>query len=198
MTGQTRPLMLGLVGPIGAGKDTAARYLQDQHAFSPIAFADPVRDMLGALAEHVDVDGAWLVERALKEQPMPVLGRSYRQLARSLGTEWGRQLVRADLWISIAEHKARQALARGENVLLTDVRYLDEASWLRSLGGRLVALQRDGCAFHHGAHGSEAHGIELQLEAEHGITNHSTPAHLYDQLDVLIDRLRTTTNGVTP
>jgi hypothetical protein len=184
----TPPLLLGLVGPIGAGKDTAAAYLEDQYGFVAIAFADPVRDMLGALAEHADVDGAWLTERALKEQPMPVLGRSYRELARSLGTSWGRNLLNQSWWVRIAHHKFTQARARGDNVVVTDVRHLNEAEWLRGNGGYLVSIERDGRQFNSLAHDSELQAASLI--AAHSVTNSSTPSHLHDQLDVLIERLR--------
>jgi hypothetical protein len=190
------PLLLGLVGPIGAGKDTAAAYLRDHYAFVSVAFADPVRDMLGALVEHVDGSGAWLTDRALKELPMPVLGRSYRELARSLGTAWGRELLGADWWVRIADHKLRNARTCGDNLVVTDVRHLNEAAWLRAHGGRLVAITRDGHAFN-----SLDHDSELQaacIECEHVISNSTTPAHLHDQLDLVVERLRratTTTEG---
>ena len=51
MSAPLPPLVLGLCGPAGAGKGTAAAYLQDAYAFVPIAFADPLLDMLGATFE---------------------------------------------------------------------------------------------------------------------------------------------------
>lgn len=189
------PLILGLLGAIGAGKDTAAKYLQESHGFTGIGFADPVRDMLGALAEHVDVGGEWLVERALKELPMPVLGRSYRDLARSLGTGWGREQVRLDLWLAIARHKADQALARGEPVLLTDVRHVNEWRWLQAAGGQLVLVLRDGHEFNAAEHDSEHQAAALC--PDHVVTNNATRAHLHDQLDVLVARLRATPSFTT-
>lgn len=185
----TPPFVLALLGAIDAGKDTAARYLEEQYAFTAFGFADPGRDMLGALAEHVDVGGEWLTERALKEHPMPVLGRSYRDLARSLLTGWGREQVAVDLWVRIADHKARQALERGENVLLTDLRHVNEWRWLQRLGGQVVLVQRDGRAFDAAAHDSELQASSLC--PDHTVTNNATTAHLYDQLDVLMGRLRT-------
>lgn len=188
MTAPAPPLLIGLTGPIGAGKDTTALYLEEQYAFAVTAFAEPILDMLGALVEHVDVDGAWLVERALKALPMPVLGRSYRELARSLGEHWGRNHLGQRWWIHIADHKWRQARDRGDNLVITDVRYANEAAWLRGNGGHLVGLQRDGCAFDPQAHESELQASEL--EPEHQLRNHSTRAHLYDQIDALMQTLR--------
>ena len=188
MSAAAKPLVLGLCGPAGAGKDTAATYLEDQYAFTVIGFADPMLDMLGALAEHVDVGGEWLIERSLKEQPMPILRHSYRALARGLGTGWGREQVSAELWVRIAAYKLLRALDRGENVLVTDVRYLNEAHWLASMGGRLVGLARDGAQWRPGEHSSEADGGHLPLWRS--ISNNSSWAHMYDQLDTVVDALR--------
>lgn len=184
----TPPLLIGLTGPIGAGKDTAAAYLEDQYAFCVTAFAEPILDMLGALAQHVDVDGAWLTERVLKEQPLPVLGRSYRQLARSLGDQWGRYGFGMHWWVNIVDHKWIQAHQRGDNLVITDVRYANEAAWLARNGGTLVGLQRDGCEFAPLAHESELQAS--QLKPHHIITNNGSREHLYDKLEVLIARLR--------
>jgi hypothetical protein len=186
----TPPLLLGLVGPIGAGKDTAAAYLHDHYAFVEVAMADPVRDMLGALIEHVDVDGDWLTDRALKELPMPVLGRSYRELARSLGTAWGRKLLGTSWWVNVADHKLRNARICGDNLVVTDVRHANEAAWLRARGGQLVAITRDGHRFYPADHDSE--GEAASLECEHVVSNSATTAHLHDQLDLVVQRLRRT------
>jgi hypothetical protein len=95
-----RPLLIGLTGRAGAGKSTVASILSDQFAFFELAFADPIQNMVGTLFAEGGIDGAWMVERALKEKPT-VLGFSYRHLAQSLGTEWGRGLA-PDFWLRIA------------------------------------------------------------------------------------------------
>jgi hypothetical protein len=104
---QPQPLLLGLIGNAGAGKDTVAAFLEDEHAFERIGFADPVLDMVLALFNAAGIDGAWAVERSLKELPTPVLNTSYRRLAQSLGTQWGRELIGPELWVTIAAHRHR-------------------------------------------------------------------------------------------
>lgn len=180
------PLLLGLTAPAGSGKDTVARYLEGRYAFACIGFADPVRDMLGALLEHVDVDGAWLVEHALKELPMPVLGRSYRELMQSLGTEWGRNTLQQGFWLLVAEHKLRQARERGDNLCFTDVRFPNEAAWLRAQGGQLVRVYR------HAAPAVRAHESEQHIDAlgaEHTLLNDSSLGALEHRIDALMERL---------
>lgn len=193
MSAPTPPLLLGLTGRAGAGKDTVAAYLEAQYAFAPIGFADPIRDMLGVLLQHVEVDGAWLCERDLKELPAPVLGLSYRALAQTLGTEWGRSL-RADLWLRIGEYRTNQRLDAGDNVVLCDVRFPNEAAWLKAAGGVLVRVERDSVADVR-AHESEQH--TSALEADHVIENNSSLGALEHRIDALMDRLRTTTGAAS-
>lgn len=140
----SRTLIIGLCGPAGAGKDTVRRILEDAHGFWGLAFADPVRDMARALLSHVYAEHA-AERRELKETPVPVLGASYRQIAQTLGTEWGRQTIRPTLWIDIAMAKVRLAAAQGRrHIVISDVRFPDEMEAIRSIGGVIWAVTRPG------------------------------------------------------
>lgn len=181
------PLLLAFTGRAGAGKDTAAAYLEDHYAFTVIAFAEPLLDMGHALAHHADVDGAWLTERALKEKPMAVLGISYRNFARTVADALRR--FDENFFARIAVHRARQAMALGSNVVITDLRYPNEAEALRPLGAQLVRITRPTAELAPVAHhSSEAH-TDL-LPVQHRIGNHGSPAALLDQLDDLMHQLR--------
>jgi hypothetical protein len=183
-----KPLIVGLTAPAGTGKSSAATLLEEHYAFCPIGLADPILDMLCALAEHVDVPSDWAIERALKEQPMPVLGRSYRELAQTLGDEWGRAHFGADFWVRIADHKLEQVLTQGDNVVITDIRRPNEAAWLRRRGGVLVRIERDGHIAPVRTHASEAEYAALQ--PEHTVRVGLTNAHTLYQLDTIVSQLR--------
>ena len=140
----TRPIIIGLTGPAGAGKDTVRTVLEEEHGFYGLAFADPVRAMARALLEHVYCEH-YASRRDLKETPPPVLGVSYREIAQTLGTEWGRRTIRESLWIDIAMSQARLALARGQRrIVISDVRFENEAKAIRAMGGRIWLVRRDG------------------------------------------------------
>lgn len=181
------PLVLAIIGRIGAGKDTAARILEDQYAFEPIGFADPLLDMACTLANHVDVDGAWCIERELKDEPMPVLGLSYRQFARTVA-----DALRANdpaFFARIAAYRARQAIERGNNVVFTDLRYPQEAAAIAALGAYLVRITRpDADAAPNDGHSSEQHIDTLQ--AQYGIDNSGSGLALGDQIDWLVAEMR--------
>ncbi|GAB1389891.1 MAG: hypothetical protein AMXMBFR78_11610 [Rubrivivax sp.] len=181
-----RPLLIGLIGRAGAGKDTVAGYLEDEHAFERIGFADPIRDMVLALFNRAGIPEAWASERALKEQPTG-LGVSYRRIAQTLGTEWGRSCIAPDLWIRIAALQLDQCVLQQHAVVISDVRFANEAAWIRQRGGVLVRVLRDGppaAADHISEH-------ELaNLQVDHELLNHGGLETLFDQVERLIEPLR--------
>lgn len=187
------PLLLGLCGPAGAGKDTAADYLVDAHGFARWAFAEPMRTMLEALLSECGLDYAHCFEPGLKEQRIPGLQRSYRELAQTLGTEWGRQLQGEDFWLRCAglctglqhEDPARNEPVH-DAIVFSDVRFPNEAAWLRARGGVLVRVERPDLEPVR-THVSEQ--LLDQLQPEHTVHNTGGLGHLQGQLDALIPAL---------
>ena len=140
----TKPLLIGLTGLAGSGKDTVRSLLEQDHDFDGIAFADPIRDMLGVLLDSMEIPRDWMIERDLKEQDIPSLGVSYRKMAQALGTEWGRAL-NSNLWLDIAAEKIRVCQQYGNpGVVISDVRFVNEAQWIKSKGGVIWRILRPG------------------------------------------------------
>jgi len=97
--------------------------------------------------------------QARKEQVIPALGVSPRRLMQTLGTEWGRQLINPDLWLILAK---QLLLNYGPGMVIADVRFENEAAWVREQGGRVIHIERpDNVTVE--AHASEA-GIEFKGE----------------------------------
>ena len=178
------PLIIGLTGLAGVGKDTAAAYLHLHHRFEVHSFASPLRSMLETLCTDAGIDYAYCHERHLKEQPMPGLGVSYRHLAQTLGTEWGRKCIAPDLWVRLAE------LALGlpdhpvhDRIVITDVRFANEAAMIRGHRGVLVRIVRDVDPVRDHVSESEAAGL-VQWRT---LYNTGSREYLFDQIDVLMD-----------
>lgn len=134
----TQPRVIGLAGYAGSGKNAAA----DATGGHVIGFADP---LYAALAVMLGVPEEQLRARATKELPM-ACGKSPRDLLRTLGTEWGRQLVREDLWVWRARQRIEAAGRQGiALVVVADVRFPNEAAYIRDeLGGEIWWVDRPG------------------------------------------------------
>lgn len=142
MANKEKPILLGTAGKARAGKDTVAKILQGiiGGPVVTVAFATPIKEgvkaMFNLTEEHVN--------GALKEVFIPELGASPRRLLQLVGTEFGRGMLRADIWVQVAKRKILEELAKGNNVVVTDVRFENEAAMIRELGGCMWHVTRPG------------------------------------------------------
>lgn len=136
-----RPLWLvGLAGNIGSGKSEAARMIPE--AFH-LQWADPIYRGLAAM---FGVPEETLRDRDQKERPLDGLGVTPRLLARTLGTEWGRELIHADVWVRLAMRTVDRVAAAGKvNVFaICGTRFPNEAAAIRERGGEVWWIDRPG------------------------------------------------------
>lgn len=172
--------LIGLTGYAGTGKDTVRAILQAQHGFTGLAFADPIRAMLRELLTSNGISDACMDDRALKEAVIPLLGVSYRQLAQTLGTEWGRSL-RSDFWLRVAgAYMADLEDAGHTHFVISDVRFANEAAWVRQRGGLIWRVQRAQAPAVN-PHISES-GVD-QIKPDWTIHNDGTPVDLAEVVD---------------
>ncbi|KXJ59498.1 MAG: hypothetical protein AXW14_15470 [Alteromonas sp. Nap_26] len=127
----SKPIVIGLAGQKGAGKNYAATILRNHaesmgYTVAEIAYADPIKEMLkvglGLTDEHFATQEA-------KETVIPQFGVSPRYLMQTLGTNWGRDLVNNNLWLIVTG--AKIDLSKVDVVLVTDVRFDNEAGQIR-------------------------------------------------------------------
>lgn len=178
--------LIGFTGKAGVGKDTCAGYLKDYHDWSRYAFAGPIKAALEAMGfprREFDIDGT-------KDEVIPGLGVSYRKLAQTLGTEWGRAL-HPDFWLVLAK---RFYFAQGglgsPGLAISDVRFNNEAEWIRSVGGVIVHIEgpaRRPIATDGAGHASEA-GVE-RLPGDVIVNNFGDWVSLTSQLEGILDSL---------
>jgi hypothetical protein len=170
-----RGVVVALSGLAASGKSTAAEYLDRHHGFVRHRFAAPLKDMMRALGlteRHIEGD--------LKEVPCDLLcGRTPRWAMQSVGTEWGRDLIHPDLWVSIWKARALASLEAGLNVVAEDCRFPNEADAVRALGGRVIRLKGRG-----GIGGS--HASENLPEPDMTVWNNGPLEILHARLDGLV------------
>lgn len=135
--------VIGLVGKKRSGKDTAADWMTKGCPLSAkIAFADPLKNAMVALLGCKSVED--MEAEFGKEDPIPFLGGvSLRKMYQTLGTEWGRRLIHSHLWIKLMDRRLDQLEKEGfELVVVSDVRFENEAEYLRNRGARMVHIVR--------------------------------------------------------
>lgn len=130
--------LIGLTGKAGSGKDTFAGMLNKHVKFEPYSFAGPLKDaccgLFGWTRHQIDHD------RDFKEAVDPRWGFSPRRAMQLMGTEYGRQMLRDDIWIHMAKIRLNETGKAG--LLVTDVRFENEATWIREEGGLLIHIER--------------------------------------------------------
>lgn len=184
-------MIIALCGLAGSGKNAVASILRRQHGFGVIAFADPIYDAVAAIT---GMHRRELEDRAIKEQVIPWLGKSPRELLQTLGTEWGRQTVRDDIWIQ----RAMQTAADYERVAICDCRFTNEAEAVLRAGGAVWQVRRRvaGLPGHAGQHASES-GIPDRLVSLR-IDNNGSLEDLESAVDAAYATLQNDTIKVSP
>jgi hypothetical protein len=140
-TGWPANSVIGLTGYAQSGKDTVASILVKKYGYRRVAFADKIRDFLyelnpmvacsptGYLQDLVNLVG-W--DKA-KQEPQ------VRRLLQDLGVS-GRKLLYPNVWVTAALTN----ISGGDRVVVTDVRFENEAEAVKHMGGQLWRVKRLG------------------------------------------------------
>jgi dephospho-CoA kinase len=133
-------VIIGLSGYASAGKDSVAQILVEKFGYKRMAFADAIRDILytldpltnnGLHLRTVVDDYGWDLAKQDNE---------IRRLLQVLGTEVGRNVFGDDVWVDVLISK----LEPMDKVVITDVRFPNEARELHNLAGEIWRVNREG------------------------------------------------------
>lgn len=139
----TDKILIGLKGLAGSGKDTVANYLIENHKFTKIAFADPLKNILSIITgwplEMIQGDSP--ESRKFRETVVhPDFGMTCRKMLQMIGTELFRNQFNKDIWLKIAKRTIINC--PGNKVVISDVRFPNEAEMIQELGGYIFNIER--------------------------------------------------------
>jgi hypothetical protein len=138
-------IIIGITGKKGCGKSTAAEtinsYGPGKLEFCRLSFAAPLKDMLETLLNAFNITDMYGLD---KEAPVPGIGCTLRHLYQSLGTEWGLKLIRPDLWVNAMATTIETYYPETARIVIDDVRFENEADYIRGKGGVIVHIERPG------------------------------------------------------
>lgn len=203
-------MIIGCVGFIGSGKDTAADYLVKEFGFQRDSFAATLKDAVAAVFgwDRELLEGRTKEAREWREQVDPwwsdrlgILELTPRWVLQHWGTEVCRNAFHNDIWIASLENKLRRS---GNNTVISDCRFRNEVAAIKNQSGRVIWIQRGivphwysiAAKANHGDESArrwlEAEGIHASeyswagTQFDHVVENNGSITSLYSQLNDLL------------
>ena len=140
--------IIGLTGQMGCGKSTAATYITEKYGFTEYSFANPLKNIavimgfnnnqvFGTQEQKLEINNLW--------------GVSGREFLQKFGTDVCRETLpgifhnhdfkQYTIWIKLFEKYC--ADNPDLNIIVSDVRFPDEARFITSAGGSIIKIERD-------------------------------------------------------
>lgn len=139
-------MLIGLTGKKRSGKGEAVKEALTM-GFCPMAFSPPVKAMVREFLKQLGYTHAGISQfEANKEDLIPEINQPIRHLWQSLGTDWGRNLIDPNIWIFAADLRMRQwqEAVRPEHFIFEDIRFENEARYIRHQNGLIIHIERIG------------------------------------------------------
>lgn len=183
---------IGFIGKARSGKDTAALHLVRTRGYSRLAFADPVKEMALSTDPYIPTGYGVTVRLSslIADVGWEYAKDTYPEVRRTLqATGQAVRDIDDEFWLTAMRRKLNNAEAWNLPVVVTDVRYPNEAANLRARGFRLVRIIRPGTAKTMREARAAMHASETALdgfEADVTVTNAGTLAEFHEQLNTLV------------
>lgn len=138
------PIVIGFTGYKQSGKNTVASSLgllfattKSIHPISDIYFEAFAKGVKQRVADAFGIDVKTVED--CKQHPL------VRRVLQYTGTEWGREEDGQDVWVKDLASRVQQLpLKKRIVVIITDVRFINEAEWIKKQDGCLVRIEREG------------------------------------------------------
>jgi hypothetical protein len=178
-------MIIGLSGYARSGKDTVAEHLVSKHNFTQKSFAVPMKEAMYILNPIVSSDsmGVFRYQNLVDVYGLDKVKEDYpevRRLLQVFGTEVGREMFGSNFWVDLA---LRDVDSR--NLVISDVRFKNEADSIKSAGGQVWRINRSGVG------PVTDHSSETDLDDydfNHIIDNDFSLSDLNNVVDMLLEK----------
>ena len=176
-------MIIGLTGYARSGKDEVAKILVEEFGYKRVAFADKIKTLLyetnpqvgGNRLQHLVSTYGWDVA---KSQP------EVRHLLQTLGVS-ARKIFGENFWVDQAILNVHPS----ERIVISDVRFENEAERIQSLSGQIWRIKRTG------VQAVNAHVSETQMDG-YKVDKILQNGGTLDELKILVQtRLGSLVNG---
>jgi len=180
-------MIIGLGYKARSGKDTVASYLKEHFGFRQTFFAEPLKE------------ACEVIFRLTKDQlygdqkfdPVPFWwDMTTREILQKFGTEAMRCNFHPDIWVRATELRVR-SMNQG-NVVVSDVRFINEALAVKQWGGLLVHIDRKERGEFKG--GDKGHASEVELDTwtgwDYRLDNNGDLPQLYANIEIMMKELQ--------
>jgi hypothetical protein len=176
--------LIGICGRKQTGKTSTTNVLVDRYGFVEVSWAEPLKRLALAANPYIKVnEETWLRLRDIvDEKGWEVAKRlpETRRFLQELGTEGARSLWGEEVWFPFAwEHFTADSL-----IVVSDVRFENEADKVRQLGGQIWRIFRPGFDNQGDEHESES-GIDA-IEYDLALHNDEGLEDLPRKVDAVI------------
>lgn len=177
-------VLIGIIGKKGVGKSTCASYLTSRYGFHEKAMADCLKNICRELFLLDDSQ----INGVNKETVDARWGCTPRQMFQYIGTDLFRNqlhVIMPDVGLNVFIHHFELWYAnQSGNVVVSDIRFQNEADMIIGLGGILIKLDR------HDIDNMDSHASETELDNitcyNYHIINDDSLTDLYSKLDDII------------
>ena len=140
--------LYGIVGGIGSGKDTVAKYLIEKRGFKRESFSQALKDIVSIIFnwDRGLLEGLTEESRAFREQVdewwstrLNIPNLTPRMVLQQFGTEVCRDAFHNDIWLANLETRL---LNSKDDIVISDCRFENEIKSLHKMGAKIIHVTR--------------------------------------------------------
>lgn len=188
--GINKNTIIAITGNAGSGKSTIAKMIV-KHGYSEIQFSSKLKDIVSIIFnwDRRSLSGESTNSRRWREDIDPLWSSRLdryvdpRTILQQVGTDLFRNHLDPNIWIYSIEDEVLDSLP----VVVSDLRFPNEAEYIKSLGGYVIRVVRDN---YNRSNNNDLHESETHIDgidADYFIDNNGSISDLYERVEEILN-----------